>query len=404
MTQFAPVSPDDPWHGANPLDPDFHDNPHPALRRLREEHPVDRTPLGFWRITRYDDCVRMLRDAPCGVRTRDGRLPGVDETELEGQQRFMLQQDPPAHTRLRKLVSKAFTPRAIEQLRPSIERVVAERLDHMAEKGRADLVADLALPVPATVICEMMGVPLADRDRFTVWTAQATHGLAAPVAPPEVIAVAEEAGAKLADYFEALIAERRQKLGDDLLSGLIRAEEKGDRLSHDELVSQAIGLLIAGFETTIGLISNGVRQLVLHPGELAKLRERPELVTTAVEECLRFDGPIILTVRIPHEDVAFGDQTIPKDQLVFVMLAAANRDPAHFDAPDCFDIERAPNPHIGFGGGAHLCLGTHLARLETLLSIGGLVERFPKLALVSDRVEWGPSLFRVPARLEIEVG
>lgn len=394
----------DPWLGANPLDPAFRDDPYQPLARLREIEPVNQTPLGFWRLTRYADCVRLLREVSCGMRTTDGSLPGVDESELEGQRLFMLQQDPPSHTRLRKLVSRAFTPRAVERMRPAVEKVVAGCLDRVEAKGEMDVIADLALPVPSSIICEMMGVPLEDRESFTVWTAQATHGLAASVAPPEVIAAAREAGAKLAEYFEELLADRRGSLGEDLVSGLLRAEEEGDRLSHAELLSQCIGLLIAGFETTIGLIGNGVRQLLLHQGELAKLRARPGLIESAVEECLRFDGPIILTVRILHQDAEFDGKLLPRDAMVFAMLAAANRDPERFDQPDRFDVERDPNPHLAFGGGAHLCLGTHLARLESQIAIGRLVERFAKLELVSDRVEWGASLFRVPGRLPVGIG
>ncbi len=405
--------PDDPWLGANPLDAGYLDDPYPALARLREIAPVHQTPFGFWRLSRYDDCVRLLREVRCGVRTTDGRLPGVDESGLDGQRRFMLQPDPPTHTRLRKLVSRAFTPRAVEGLRPRTEKVVTECLDRIEAEaagtgGSFDLIADLALPVPSTVICEMMGVPAEDRERFTVWTAQATHGLAALTAPPEVLAAAREAGTRLAEYFEGLIGERRGRLGDDILSGLIRAEAEGDRLSHEELVSQSIGLLIAGFETTIGLIGNGVRQLLLHPEELARLRADPDLLESAVEECLRFDGPIPLTVRILHEEARFGEGdgavTLPVDSMVFALLSAANRDPAQFPEPDRFDVARAPNPHLAFGGGAHLCLGAHLARLEARLAIGGLLERFPALELESAAVEWGPSLFRVPGKLPVRIG
>lgn len=391
----------DPWRGANPLDPDFRNDPYPALKRLRELDPVNETPVGIWRLARYADCVRMLRELPCGVRRTDGTLPGVDESNLENQRHFMLQQDPPTHTRLRKLVSRAFTPRAVARLVPAAESVVAECLDRVAGSRRMDLIADLALPVPSTVICEMLGVPIADRDHFTRWTAEATHGLAAQLAAPEVLARARAAALSLGGYFEELIAARRRALGDDILSGMIRAEEAGDRLSHAELVSQSIGLLIAGFETTIGLIGNGVRQLLLHPDQLALLRREPQRIESAVEECLRFDGPIPLTQRIPHEDVVFGEKTIPKDTSVLVLLAAANRDPDHFPDPDRFDITRDPNPHIAFGGGAHLCLGTHLARMESRIAIGHLVERFPKLQLESETVEWGASLFRVPGALPI---
>ena len=236
---------------------------------------------------------------------------------------------------------------------------------------------------------------------FTVWTTDATHGLAAALASPEVLARARAAGEALRDYFVGLIDERRSRLSDDLLSGLIRAEAEGDRLSSTELISQAIGLLIAGFETTIGLIGNGVRALLDHPEQLEKLRSRPELVASAVEECLRYDGPIVLTQRILHADAEFGGKIIPKDTTVWAMLAAANRDPAQFPDPDRFDIERDPNAHLAFGGGAHLCLGAHLARMEAQIAIGGLVARLPGLALETEAIEWGASLFRVPARLPV---
>ncbi|MBI1815222.1 MAG: cytochrome P450 [Deltaproteobacteria bacterium] len=391
---------DDPWLGCNPLDPEFRDDPHPRLHRLRALDPVNETPVG-WRLTRYDDIWRMLHQAPAGVRTTAGDLPGPSINIVSGPGQFILQQDPPDHTRLRRLMSRAFTPRAIENLRPQVRAIVARQLDAVAARGEMDVIADLALPVPSTVICEMMGVPLADRDRFTVWTGQATYSLAAGLAPPDVIDRAIAAATALREYFITLIAARRRNLTDDILSELIRAEEAGDRLSGDELIAQSIGLLIAGFETTIGLIGNGVRALIQHPDELAKLHARPELVASAVEECLRYDGPIVLTVRVTHEDVEMGGKTIPKDSRVFAMIAAANRDPAQFPDPDRFDIERTPNEHLAFGGGAHFCLGAHLARLEAQVAIGGLVERFRGLRLLSQRVEWGPSLFRVPGRLPI---
>jgi cytochrome P450 len=391
---------DDPWCGCNPFTPEFRNDPYPFLRHLRDVDPVNETPVGLWRLTRYADVNRLLHDVPAGVRTTEGDLPGVDES-LTGQRLFMLQQDPPTHPRLRRLVSSAFTPRAIAALRPGIQRIVDDCLDRVAARGEMDVIADLALPVPSTVICEMMGVPVADRERFTVWTAKATHGLASQFLPPEMLAEAQAAGMALAGYFQDLIATRRATLTDDILSALIRAEEAEDRLSPPELLSQSIGLLIAGFETTIGLIGNGVRALIRHPDELAKLRARPDLVPSAVEECLRYDGPIILTARVLHADVDFGGKTIPKNARVWGLLAAANRDPEAFRDPDRLDVARRPNEHLAFGGGAHYCLGAHLARLEGQIAIGSLVARFDDLALVSDTVEWGPSLFRVPGRLPV---
>jgi cytochrome P450 len=402
-----PVTPG--WYGADPDDPDCLCDPHPALRRLREEHPVNLTPEGHWRLTRYRDVHRLLHAAPAGMRTSSGRLPGQSEEDaVLNPAAFMLLQDPPAHTRLRKLVSKAFTPRAVESWRPRVEAITGELLDAVAARGRMDLIADLALPVPSTLICELMGIPVSDRDTFTSWTTDATHGLATSrnMATPEVEQRVAAAGAALVDYFGRLFEERRRALGDDLLSVLIAAEEAGDRLSATELLAQSIGLLIAGFETTIGLIGNGLTELILHPDEIAKLRERPELIESAVEECLRFAGPIVMTVRVLRDDVEFDGIAIPRDAQVFAVLAAANRDPEQFEDPERFDVERyarepRPPAHLAFGGGTHHCLGAHLARMESQVAIGSLVQRFDRLALLDERTEWGRSLFRVPARIPV---
>src|SRR3989454_4437630 len=215
VSMLATETADDPWLGCAPFDPVFRDDPYPALARLRALDPVNETPVGIWRLTRYADVNRLLHDVPAGVRTTDGVLPGVDES-LTGQRLFMLQQDPPTHPRLRRLVSSAFTPRAIATLRPQIQRIVDACLDRVAERGEMDVIADLALPVPSTVICEMMGVPVADRDRFTVWTAKATHGLASQFLPPELLGEAQAAGMALAAYFQGLIAARRASLTDDI--------------------------------------------------------------------------------------------------------------------------------------------------------------------------------------------
>jgi cytochrome P450 len=266
-----------------------------------------------------------------------------------------------------------------------------------------DAIAELALPVPATMICEMMGVPASDRDRFTDWTARSTHILAAPFQPPDVLASALDAAGALRRYFEDVIARRRGSRQDDLLGDLVAAEEEGDRLSPSELLAHASGLLVAGFETTIGLIGNGIRALIANPEQAERLRARPELLPTAVDECLRFDGPILLTIRIPREDLEIGGKVVPKDATVMAMLAAANRDPAKFLEPDRFDVARRPNEHLAFGGGVHFCLGSHLARMEAEVAIGALVARTKnlRLAVREDELEMGASLFRVLARLPI---
>lgn len=393
--------PHDPWVGANPEDPIHHDNPVPGWTQLREQAPVHLTPLGAWRLSRHADCTRLLRETPCGMRLEDGTHPAEGPEIEAGPGRFMLEVDPPRHTRLRKLVAKAFTPRAIEAWRPRASELVDELLDRAVARGSMDVVADLALPVPSILICEMLGIPSDDREKFTHWTAHATHLLVAHTAAPDVVERGRNAAMNLAGYFEAKVAERRGDLSDDLLSRLIRAEEEGDQLTPEELLVQAIGLLIAGFETTIGLITNGIRQLILHPDQLERLRESPELAAAATDECLRVDGPIPITRRFLHVDAEFGDFVIPKDSQIFAYLGAANRDPEVFDDPVSFDVGRTPNPHLAFGGGAHFCLGSHLARMEGQEAFAGFARMARHPRLLETKIEWGQSLFRVPGRLPI---
>jgi cytochrome P450 len=400
----APLLPDaDGWLGWSPFTADrsLRDDPHPVWKRLRAQHPVHKTPLGYYRVMRYADVQRVLKELAVGVRTTDGVLPGVDESAM--QRRFMLMQDPPNHTRLRRLVSRAFTPPAIERMRPHVGELVDSMLDAVEARGELDVIADLARPLPSTIICEMLGVPLADRAKFTDWTAQVTHLLQPQVISPERRAIAGQAAAGLWQYMSALIEERRKHPGPDMLTVLIRAEEDGDQLSPEELVTQSIGLLVAGFETTIGLIGNGVRQLLLHPEQLRKLQQRPDLIVSAVEECLRFDGPIPATRRVLHQDVELGGCAIPKNTELMLCIASAQRDEEVFDDPDRFDVERGQSSHLAFGGGIHFCLGAHLARLETQVAIGKLVQRFPRMQLESERPEWGESLFRVLGRLPVRL-
>ncbi len=402
--------PEPGWHGADPFDPAYNENPYPFHRNLRETQPVSLTPEGVWRVTRYDDCLRMLRFQGAGMRQTNGTLPGetVEHAEAEGGSQFMLLTDPPKHTRLRKLVSKAFTPRSIAAWRPRIEAVTDELLDAVADRGEMDLVKDLALPVPATLICEMLGVPVEDRDTFTEWTADATHGLALRRgnAPPELVERVEAAVTALAGYFNALIERRRGDERDDLLTGLIRAEEEGDRLSGPELLVQSIGLLIAGFETTIGLIANGLTTLIQNPRELERLHREPDLIESATEECLRYSGPITWTVRILHEPFEIGGYRMEVDEEVAIGLAAGNRDPAAYADPERFDVARfaakpAPPAQLSFGGGNHVCLGAHLARLESQIAIGRIVQRFGDFELLDEKTQWGRSLFRVPGRVPV---
>jgi cytochrome P450 len=371
----------------NPLAPSAIEDPYSLYHRLRAEDPVHQTPAGIWVLSRYDDVALVLRDARFGRRGFQqlitARFGGPGFTHS------MLLQDPPDHTRLRTLVSKAFTPRAIEGLRGRIEFMVDALLDAAVDRGEMDLIADLAYPLPASVICEMLGVPLQDRDGLREWSADIARSLdAVIVSDPEVITRANAAGAALREYFERLVAERRRAPRADILTGLIAAEEAGDRLSTDELFATVILLFLAGHETTANLIGNGVLALLRHPAELARLRDDPALIESAVEELLRYDSPVQRVSRITTGDVVIGDRTIPSGSLAMALLAAANRDPAHFPDPDRLDLARRDNRHLAFGSGIHFCLGAPLARLEGRIVFAALLRRCPRLALATDRVEW----------------
>jgi cytochrome P450 len=397
MLPGVSVEPVVSWFGADPDAPDFRDALHERYRHLREVAPVNLNPRGMWRLTRYEDVLRLLKRTKVGVRTVEGELPNANEAEMP--RLFMLEQDAPTHTRLRRVVARYFTPRAMDALHTRVEELTDELLDELGT-GEIDLASGLALPLPTAVICEMMGVPVGDREVFTQWSSDLTYFLLGTNAPPEKQAKSKEALGHMVGYVQQRAAERKANPGNDLLSVLLQAEGD-DTLNPMEFLWQAIGLILAGFETTTGLIGNGIRQLLLHPDQLARLREDPTLIDSAVEECLRFDPPIIGTVRFLHEEAEFGDYTLAVNSRVLAVLAAANRDPEVFEDPDTFDIGRSPNPNLGFGGGPHMCLGAHLARLEARVAISKLVARYPSLELLDEKPEWSPSLFRIPARLRV---
>ena len=380
----------------NPMDPAFVEDPYPTYHVLRSEDPVHHSPLGFWVLTRYADVIASLRDPrlikepiAAFVAARFGMAgppPGLGLS--------MLDRDPPDHTRLRGLVSKAFTPKALESLRPRIQQIVDELLDQAERRGEMDLIEEFAYPIPVIVICEMLGVPVKDHERFKQWGLDIARGLDAIMLPPDSeVAKRSVSGRKaLAEYFRELIAQRRAAPKDDMLSALIAAEEAGDKLSEEELLASCILLLVAGHETTVNLIGNGTLALLKHPEQLRRLRENPGLIGTAVEELLRYDGPVQRTARIPSEDLVIGGKTIPKGEMVMPFLGAANRDPAQFPDPDRLDITRTDNRHIAFGMGIHFCLGAPLARMEGQIAINTLLRRLPKLALASQQPEHRQSL------------
>jgi cytochrome P450 len=306
----------------------------------------------------------------------------------------MLDRDPPDHTRLRSLVSKAFTPRVVEVQRPHIQQIVDGLLDRVEDRRSMDLIEDFAYPLPVVVICEMLGVPVEDQERFKGWGLDIARGLDAVLLGPDspVIKRSTESRGALANYFRELIADRRSKPRADMLTDLIAAEEAGDKLTENELLATCILLLVAGHETTVNLIGNGTLALLRHPDQLQRLRDNPGLVGTAVEELLRFDGPVQRTARIPAEDITIGGKVIPKGDMVMPFIGAADRDPAQFSEPDRLDIGRTDNRHIAFGWGIHFCLGAPLARVEGQIAINTLVRRLPKLALATEAPAFRQSL------------
>lgn len=386
------------WFGADPSLADFKLNPHPLYKQLRETAPVNLTPEGNWRLTRYDDVQRLLKHTPAGMRDSEGLIAGMTKEESDAN-RFILQMDPPDHGRIRKLMSKAFTPSALTALRPLVQQSIETELDKLSDSTTTiDIISTLALPVPAASICAMLGVPFSDKDMLSKWVSLATYRLA-PTANPGMQEQAEEAIQKLIVYMSGLIEERQQNPTHDILSALVSAEESGDRLDMGELLFNSIGLLIAGLETTIGLIGHAMRCFAMYPEQWELLYQQPALIHSAIEECLRFEPSVPATIRTLHEDTEFGGITLPKDSRVIALLIAANRDPTIFSEPDKFDIRRNEARHCSFGGGIHFCLGSHLARLNTEIALMAMSRRFSQLEWDDQDIEWAPSLFRIPERM-----
>jgi cytochrome P450 PksS len=383
--------------------PAFKADPYPVYANLRETSPIHRVtpPEGqsFWVITRYADVDAVLRDNRFVKNWRSvmtpeqlAKLPEVSPA-FETLSQHMLALDPPDHTRLRTLVSKAFTPRMIEQLRPRIQSIADELLDAVQDKGTMDLIDDYAFPLPITVITDMLGVPIADQDKFRVWSNTIVSGSGTLGSGPSEEQTA--AAQAFIDYLRVFFAEKRANPGDDLTSALIRAEEAGDTLSEEELYAMIFLLLIAGHETTVNLIGNGMLALLQHPDQMALLRSNPGLIKPAIEELLRYEPPVETSSgRFASEDIEIGGTLIAKGEIVMVAIAAANCDPEQFANPDMLDITRTPNPHLAFGKGIHYCLGAPLARLEGEIAINTLLQRMPNLRLnmAPEEVKWRPGI------------
>ncbi|WP_042403503.1 cytochrome P450 family protein [Streptacidiphilus carbonis] len=377
---------------------EFAANPYPAYAWLRTHAPVHRTtlPSGVeaWLVTRYADARQALADArlsknPGNHGSSSGRtgIPGERSADL---MTHLLNIDPPDHTRLRRLVSKAFTPRRVALFEPRVREITDRLIDGFAAGGEADLIHDFAFPLPIYAICDLLGVPAEDQDDFRDWAGMMIrHG----GGPRGGVARAVK---KIRAYLSDLIHRKRADLGDDLISDLIRAGDHGEHLTENEAAAMAFILLFAGFETTVNLIGNGLYALLTHPEQRAQLQSsiasgRTDLLTTAVEELLRYDGPVELaTWRYATSPITLGGQSIAVGDPVLVVLAAADRDPARFDQPDLLDLARRDNPHLGFGHGIHYCIGAPLARLEAQYALEALLRRLPDLTLAAapDDLRW----------------
>ncbi|MER7351068.1 cytochrome P450 [Streptomyces aurantiacus] len=396
----------------NPFAEGFTDNPYPQYAMLRETAPVYPHPMGFWVVTRYADLLALLRSG-ASVELRNVDSGGMENLRQKDENRktplidgySMIDRDAPDHTRLRRLVQKAFTPKSIQALAPRIGELVDGMLDRIADAGRADLVPELASPLPFAVIAEMLGAPPTDHERIRELSGTMVRSLE-PVADPAVMQAIEAADAEMAEITAEMIEWKRRNPADDLMTALIEAEEDGDKLSDDELVAQIELLYIAGHETTVNLLANGTLALLRHPDQLAALRADPALMPNAIDELLRYDSPLQSSRRITLEPTVLSGVEIPAGAFVIGGLASANRDEAHW-GPDAdtlrLDREGARG-HLAFGSGSHHCLGAALARLEASITLERMLARFPELALDGE-VTWNGRInVRGVASLPVSVG
>ena len=382
-------------------------NPYPLLAGLREASPFAEFDGAFVVVGRHADCSAVLRH-PNASSQREKSLLAADSRRRRRDRPSFLSLDPPDHTRLRRLVSKAFTPRTVARLEPRIRAFTGDLLTAAAAAGQMEVVSQLAYPLPVRIISELLGVPVEDHPRFAGWSARLAHSLqpdfgldpAAAMAKAEAAAVASD---EFAIYFRELIATRRARPAGDLLSEMIAAEDHGERLTEDELIATCVLLLVAGHETTVGLISNAILALLRHPDQLALLQADPGLAASAVEETLRYDAPVQMTARVARGAMNIGSVVAPDGGLVLLLLAAAGRDPRVFEEPDTFDIRRDATGHLAFAAGPHYCLGAPLARLEAAIALESFVRRMRRPELDVDSLEYKPNLnLRGPDRLVVE--
>jgi len=398
----------------NPLEPGYVENPFPHLKQMREHDPVHLTLLDLWVLFDYDDVFRLLRDPAMSV--DDANIENANEErrqmfiEAAGGEdqlepsRSILDVDPPDHTRMRRLVSKAFTPASIEALRPRVQQLVDQALDAMEARGSAEMIGELAFPLPFDVISEMLGMPESDKEQVAEWSAALVKTLD-PIITDDEVRAAIAAGRKMDVLIDEVIAWKREHPADDLLTALIAAEEDGDRLSAKELRDQVSLLFVAGHETTVNLIGTGIYELLRHPEQLELLLADPNQVSNAIDELLRYVSPVQFSRRITLHDVEFGTRTIPKGTFVLAGLASANHDPTKWGpTADDLDLTReGTGQHLAFGSGAHFCLGSSLAKLEAQVAIGSFVRRFPNARVIGDP-EWNGRInLRGLQRLDVAV-
>ena len=374
--------------------PEFRRDPHPIYHQLRQSAPLAYNPdVDEWILTRWADCEAVLRDPKwsSAPEHRGDRMQAGPQVQdfIDSGLRTLLFLDPPDHTRLRRLVSKAFTPRRIEQLRSHVKEIAADLLAGVEPGQTWDVISTLAYPLPVIVICELLGVPVEDRHQFEGWSSDATRLLDGDISEDEMQR-GIVAAMYFINYFNVLFEQRRAQPEDDLLSGLLAVEEAGDVLSEEELRSIVLLLFLAGHETTMNLIGNGLFALLQHRDQWERLVADPSLAPSAVEELLRYDGPVHLTGRVASTDLEIAGQQFHRGDQVVTLLAAANRDPARFPDPDRLDITRPDNQHLTFSHGIHYCLGAALARLEGQVVFETLATRWPSLdlAVPADQVEY----------------
>ena len=394
----------------NPFLPSFTANPYPAYAALRASEPVHfSTTLQSWILTSYEVCDHVLRDPQLFSNNPLLATSPIARQFQEQRREFplglvstVLNSDAPVHTRLRGIVSRAFTPRVIEGLRGRIEEITTELLDEAPTDEPFDLVASLARPLPVVVIAELLGVPDSDRELFKEWSTAIAGFATSLFSTPETVATTKIAATELVAYLSGFVEERRRVPQEDLISALVQAEDGGSQLTREELLAFTIVLLVAGHETTINLIDNGALALLDAPEQVALLRADPALVPGAVEEFLRFDSPVQGLIRIATSDTELGGVPIAKGDALTVMIGAANRDPARFPDPDRLDVRREDNKHLSFGLGPHFCLGAPLARLEAQVAFDALLARFPSISLAGKPERGGTFVLRGLTRLPVQ--